>query len=52
MIIIGGKAPFLLRPQGDHYNFVGQCYVHEMMDGEALAEIESGRLKEEWFALR
>jgi hypothetical protein len=35
-IILGGPVPFVLRPDGDAYRIVGACYVHNMMDGQAL----------------
>lgn len=35
-IAIGAETPYLLRLKGDHeYQFVGLCYVHGFMDGEA-----------------
>jgi len=36
VILYGGKWPFVLRPQDDKYRFVGQCYVHGIMHGEAV----------------
>ncbi|KAK5657875.1 hypothetical protein OQA88_2423 [Cercophora sp. LCS_1] len=35
-LLFGGKTMFCLRPDGDEYRFVGECYVHGLMDGEAL----------------
>ena len=35
-IFEGVNAPFLLRKSGEHYKIVGSCYLHGMMDGEAL----------------
>ncbi|KAI9686726.1 MAG: hypothetical protein M1822_002785 [Bathelium mastoideum] len=45
-VLMGGPAPFVLRPavpdipgytgMGKHWSMVGDCYVHGMMDGEAL----------------
>ena len=26
--------PLLLRPKGDEYEFVGECYIQGLMDGE------------------
>ncbi|KAH8699399.1 hypothetical protein GQ44DRAFT_718196 [Phaeosphaeriaceae sp. PMI808] len=34
-IFFGAVTPYILRPTGDgRYNFVGECYVHGIMDGE------------------
>jgi hypothetical protein len=37
----GARYRFVLRPSGDadeKYTFVGECYLHEYMDGEGLIE--------------
>ncbi|OAL44096.1 hypothetical protein IQ07DRAFT_252994 [Pyrenochaeta sp. DS3sAY3a] len=38
VVIFGGSFPFLLRPTADeqHYRLVGECYVHDIMDGQAV----------------
>jgi hypothetical protein len=37
-LLLSGKVPFLLRPNGDEYELVGECYVHGLMDGEGLIQ--------------
>lgn len=38
-IILGMQTPFVLRQKDDHrYELVGECYVHDIMDGEKLDE--------------
>jgi hypothetical protein len=47
-VLFGGKVPFILRPADGRYRFVGECYLHGIMLGEAL---EKGREKSQWFEL-
>jgi len=36
-ILFGGSIPFVLQDAGDGYfTFIGECYIHGIMDGEAL----------------
>jgi len=44
-LFLGGQVPLVLRPDGDEFLFVGECYVHGMMDGEGLVE---ARKKQQW----
>jgi hypothetical protein len=36
-ILFGEKFPCVLRPMGDYHQFLGECYVHSIMDGEAAS---------------
>ena len=36
----GGRLPLVLRPKGKEWEFIGDCYVHGMMDGELWDEEE------------
>ena len=40
VILFGGQAPFVLRrkPNPGRYSFVGACYIHDIMHGEAVHE--------------
>lgn len=51
-LLFGGQTLFCLRPSGNGYLFVGECYVHGVMDGEALDMAERGELAEETFMIR
>jgi hypothetical protein len=54
-ILHGCSVPVLLRRQSDgimmSYTFVGECYVHGMMDGEASMLKEQEKLPTETFEL-
>jgi len=39
----GSEVPFILRPWGAGYLFIGECYVHGLMDGLAWELIEKHR---------
>jgi hypothetical protein len=55
-IIYGCTVPVLLRerPDKDGFTFIGECYVHGMMDGEVTLYVKRSQLKdkEEKFLLR
>jgi hypothetical protein len=34
VVLYGGNTPYVLRPRGDRYIFMGQAYVDEIMHGE------------------
>jgi hypothetical protein len=50
-IFFGHHMPYLLRPKGQRYRFLGPCYVHGYMHGEAVKRLKRGELKDEWFEL-
>ena len=39
-IIYRAPKPFILRPKGENYQLVGECYVHGIMDGEAMKGVD------------
>jgi hypothetical protein len=36
VILYGGYTPFVLRPRGNYYQLLGECYLHKMMGEDAL----------------
>lgn len=62
-ILWGGQAPFLISETGQlqlnppdgptlpHYRFIGECYLHGIMDGEATREQMAERKDPELFLL-
>ncbi|KAH8820561.1 heterokaryon incompatibility protein-domain-containing protein [Xylogone sp. PMI_703] len=54
-ILFGGKTPYLIRRTGDSYRFVGECYIHGIMEGVIIDSLDIGNpigFVEEWFDLR
>ncbi|KAK8850936.1 HET-domain-containing protein [Apiospora arundinis] len=42
VVFMGYQTPFILRPTGDEFLLVGECYVHGIMQGQALTRLENG----------
>ncbi|KAJ4135292.1 hypothetical protein NW768_004914 [Fusarium equiseti] len=42
-VLLGGATPFILRPFESKYRLVGECYVSELMTGEAIEDWGSGK---------
>lgn len=41
-VLFGGATPIILRPEGSQYKFVGECYVYDLMNGEAIRDWDNG----------
>ena len=50
-VLFGGATPFILRPDGEQFRFVGECYVYDLMSGEAIRDWEDGIYNEQAFHL-
>jgi len=50
-VLFGGHAPYVLRPCGRSYMYMGQAYVDEIMDGQLVDQMEAGQIKEREFFL-
>ncbi len=35
-VFYGGEVPYILRPIGDQFQLVGECYLHGIMNGEGM----------------
>jgi hypothetical protein len=45
MVLLGCNVPMVLRPDGDYWQLVGECYLHGVMDGEVAESVKHGELK-------
>jgi hypothetical protein len=37
-VLLGGKTPYILRPDGEEYRFLGESYVYGIMKGEVMSD--------------
>jgi hypothetical protein len=51
-VFLGCNFPVAIRPNGDHYIFIGAVYVNNLTDGEAIADLENGLYELDCFELR
>lgn len=49
--LYGGTTPFVLRPRGDKYIFMGEGYVDNIMHGELMQALYKGQVHEQTFRL-
>jgi hypothetical protein len=50
-VLFGFNLPVVLRRAGSQWKFVGACYVHGLMKGEAIEMFQKGELVEDQFTL-
>jgi hypothetical protein len=50
-VLFGCSTPVFLRRVEEHYVFLGEAYLHGIMDGEAIGGLEKGELREEIFCI-
>jgi hypothetical protein len=52
-VLFGGEVPFVLRLNDDgRYRMIGGCYVYGIMNGEAMREVEAGRILLQDFVIK
>jgi hypothetical protein len=52
VVMFGASVAYVLRREGTHYRLIGDCYVHSLMDGEAVRMWKDDVLAIEDFGLR
>ena len=50
-VLFGGATPFVLKMEEEYYRFIGEAYVHGLMNGEAISQLEAGTLSAKAFRL-
>lgn len=50
-VFFNHRYPYLIRPKGKYYRFLGPCYVDDIMQGEVMEELKAGRYQEETIQL-
>ncbi|CZR69946.1 uncharacterized protein PAC_19847 [Phialocephala subalpina] len=50
-VLQGCNIPVVLRPCGEIYNLVGECYIHGIMEGETVVGLEKGEYELETITL-
>jgi hypothetical protein len=51
-VLFGSRVPVILRRHGNFYRLICDCYIHGLMDGEAIQMWKSGKLNTENFDIR
>ncbi|KAM0546019.1 hypothetical protein ACHAPJ_011033 [Fusarium lateritium] len=51
-VLTGCTLPAILRPENDHYLFVGCCFMIGLMDGEVAELVTSGQAKIQFLEIR
>jgi hypothetical protein len=51
-VLFGSRIPVILRRVGGFFRLISDCYIHGLMDGEAIRMWEEGALKIEDFVIR
>lgn len=52
VVLFGSRVPIILRKINGCYRLVSDCYIHGLMDGEAIQMLENGKLETEVFEIQ
>jgi hypothetical protein len=44
-VLVGCSVPIVLRKSGEGWSVVGECYLHGVMGGEVVRQVEAGELR-------
>jgi hypothetical protein len=51
-VFVGASTPFFVMEMEDEYfRLVGECYIHGLIDGEAMDDLLAGKLKKQTIIL-
>jgi hypothetical protein len=51
VVLYGGNTPYVLRPRGGRFLFMGQAYIDNIMHGEVIDNLRLGKLQNQTFSL-
>ncbi len=51
-MLFWGQVLYVLRPVSSHYKFIGECYVHRLMDSDALQRLNTGSARIQTIIIR
>ncbi len=51
-VLLGSRVPFILRAVDDYHVLVGECYCHDIMGGELVQGLNTGKVVVQGFVFR
>jgi hypothetical protein len=51
VVLYRGNTPYVLQPRGDKFLFIGQAYIDNIMHGEVIDDLRTGKAQEQIFCL-
>jgi hypothetical protein len=51
-VLVGASTPFfVIEMEDEYFRLVGECYIHGLIDGEAMDGLLAGKLKKQTIIL-